>query len=154
MTQEIIHVIVLSVVSMAVLFLLTKLMGYRQMSQMSLFDYINGITIGSIAAELATDLENMWKPLTAMAVYAMLTWGMSIIGMRSNRCRKYLDGTPTIIMENGRLYRKNMKKAKVDLSEFLVMCREQGYFDLNEIQTAVFETNGKISILPKMRKHS
>ena len=137
-----------AVLSYAALFLCAKLIGRKQIAQLNFLDYIAGITIGSIAAELATDLENMWKPLTAMAVYALLTWGMSIIGMRSNRCRKYLDGTPTIIMENGRLYRKNMKKAKLDLSEFMVMCREQGYFNLADIHTAIFEYNGKLTILP------
>ena len=61
---------------------------------------------------------------------------------------EFLDGTPTIIMENGKLYRSNMKKAKLDLSEFMVMCREQGYFSLSDIHTAVFEYNGKLTILP------
>ena len=69
MTKEIGPVIILSLVSIVVLFLLTKLMGYRQMSQMSLFDYINGITIGSIAAEMATELEDYHRPLTAMIIY-------------------------------------------------------------------------------------
>jgi uncharacterized membrane protein YcaP (DUF421 family) len=52
-------------------------------------------------------------------------------------------------MNGGKLYRKNLKQAKLDLSEFMLLCREQGYFDLNEIQTVVFEHNGKLSILPK-----
>jgi uncharacterized membrane protein YcaP (DUF421 family) len=52
-------------------------------------------------------------------------------------------------MNNGKIYRKNLKKSKLDLSEFMLLCREQGYFDLDEIQTAVFEHNGQLSILPK-----
>lgn len=55
-------------------------------------------------------------------------------------------------MDNGKLYRKNMKKAKLELSEFMVMCREQGYFNINDIQTAVFEYNGRLSILPVSKK--
>ena len=51
-------------------------------------------------------------------------------------------------MNGGKLYRENMKKAKLDLSELMLMCREQGYFDLEDIETAVFEHNGKLSILP------
>ena len=67
---------------------------------------------------------------------------------------EFLDGTPTIIMENGKLYRSNMKKAKLDLSEFMVMCREQGYFSLSDIHTAVFEYNGKLTILPvSLKRH-
>ena len=56
---------------------------------------------------------------------------------------------PTILMNDGKLYRKNLKQAKLDLSEFMLLCREQGYFDLDEIQTAIFEHNGKLSILSK-----
>ena len=137
-----------SAVSYLALFLSAKIIGRKQISQLNSLDYISGITIGSIAAELATDLENMRKPLLALAVYALLTWGMSLISMRFPRSRKYLDGTPTIIMKNGKLCRDNMKKAKLELSEFMVMCRQQGYFDLAAIQTAVFEYNGKLSILP------
>ena len=70
--QEIIYIIVLSFGSIITLFILTKLMGYRQMSEMSMFDYINGITIGSIAAEMATSLEqSFWQPFTAMVVYGI-----------------------------------------------------------------------------------
>ena len=146
--MEILKVIFTSLLSVSALFILTKLMGNRQMSQLSMFDYINGITIGSIAAELATDLENMWKPLLALALYALITWVMSLVNLRFGRSRRFLNGTPTIVMDGGRLYRDNMKKAKLDLSEFMSMCRAQGYFDLSDIQTAVFEYNGRLSILP------
>ena len=63
--------------------------------------------------------------------------------------RKYINGSPTIIMNNGNLYRKNMKKSKLELSEFMVLCRQEGYFNLNDIDTAIFEYNGRITILPK-----
>ena len=146
--MEVLKILLSSVLSYAALFVCAKLIGRKQISQLNFLDYIAGITIGSIAAELATDLENMWKPLIALAVYALLTWAMSLIGLVFGRSRKFLDGTPTIIMENGKLYRSNMKKAKLDLSEFMVMCREQGYFNLSDIHTAVFEYNGKLTILP------
>ena len=72
----------------------------------------------------------MGGPLFALLVYMLLTWLTSIAGVRFNRSRKFLNGTPSIIMSNGKLYRENMKKAKLDLSDFMVMCREQGYFNL------------------------
>lgn len=124
-------------------------MGHKQVAQLDFFDYINGITIGSIAAELATDLETPWKSLTAMLIYGMIAVGLSLVTNKFPKLRKYVNGSPTILMNDGKIYRKNMKKAKLDLSEFLTMCREQGYFDLNDIQTAVFEYNGKLTILPK-----
>ena len=150
--MEFAKIVLSSLLSYAALFICAKVIGRKQIAQLNFLDYITGITIGSIAAELATDLENMWKPLAAMGVYALLTWLLSLIGKRAARSRKFLDGTPTIIMQNGKLYRSNMKKAKLDLSEFMVMCREQGYFNLADIHTAVFEYNGKLTILPVSKK--
>lgn len=135
-----------------VLFILVKIIGHKEVAQLDLFDYINGITIGSIAAELATELEEPWKPLTAMVVYGCAAVSLSFITSKFPRMRKYINGSPTILMDDGKLYRKNMKKAKIDLSEFLVMCRQQGYFNLGDIQTAVFEYNGKLTILPHSNK--
>ena len=71
--MELINIVFTSLGSLLVLFLLTKIMGYRQMSQLSMFDYINGITIGSIAAEMATSLEDDFlKPLVAMIIYGIV----------------------------------------------------------------------------------
>lgn len=134
--------------SYLVLFLVAKFVGHKQIAQLDFFDYITGITIGSIAAEMATELEEPWKPLIAMGIYGVISLLLSIASNKFPRARKYLNGTPTIIMDNGKLYRKNLKKAKLDLSEFMVMCRQQGFFDLTAIQTAVFEYNGKLTILP------
>lgn len=134
--------------SFAVLFLAAKVVGHKQIAQLDFFDYITGITIGSIAAEMATELEEPWKPLAAMVLYGIVSLLLSILSNKFPRLRKYLNGTPTILMDHGSLYRENLKKAKLDLSEFLVLCRQQGYFDLTQIETAVFEYNGKLTILP------
>ena len=150
--MEIIKVILTSVLSAAALFFIAKIMGHKQMSQLDFFDYITGITIGSIAAELATELEKPWKPLIAMVVYGMVAVILTAVTNKFLRARKFINGTPTIIMNNDKIYRKNMKKAKIDLSEFMVMCRQEGYFNISDIQTAVFEYNGKLTILPKSTK--
>lgn len=134
--------------SFGALFLVAKFIGHKQIAQLDFFDYITGITIGSIAAEMATELEEPWKPLIAMAIYGGVTLLLSIVSNKVPGLRKYLNGTPTILMDHGKLYRENLKKAKLNLSEFMVMCRQQGYFDLTSIQTAVFEYNGKLTILP------
>ena len=134
--------------SFGALFLVAKFIGHKQIAQFDFFDYITGISIGSIAAEMATELEEPWKPLAAMVIYGGATLLLSIVSKRFPRSRKYLNGTPTILMDHGKLYYENLKKAKLDLSEFMVMCRQQGYFDLTSIQTAVFEYNGKLTILP------
>ena len=150
--MEIVKVILTSLLSAVALFVIAKIMGHKQMSQLDFFDYITGITIGSIAAELATELEKPLRPLTAMVVYGLVTVLLTFITSKLPKMRKFINGTPTIIMNNGKIYRNNMKKAKIDLTEFMVMCRQEGYFDLNDIQTAVFEYNGRLTVLPKSSK--
>lgn len=148
--METIYIIALSLGSLFTIFVLTKLMGYRQMSQMSMFDYINGITIGSIAAEMATSLEDDFtRPLTAMIVFGVSTFLISFLCNKFVKVRRLLEGKPLILLNNGELYKKNLKKSKIDVSEFLEQCRESGYFDISKLETAILEGNGKISFLPK-----
>lgn len=147
--MEIIKVVLTALLSVAALFIITKIMGHKQVAQLDFFDYVSGITIGSIGAELATELEAPYKPLIALAVYGLVSLLLNLLAHKIPCTRKYINGTPSILMNNGKLYRKNLKKAKLDLSEFMLLCREQGYFDLDEIQTVIFEHNGKLSILPR-----
>lgn len=150
--MEILKVVLTSVLSAAALFVIAKIMGHKQMSQLDFFDYITGITIGSIAAELATELEEPLKPLIAMVVYGVITVILTVITSKLPKMRKFINGTPTIIMNNGKIYRNSLKKAKIDLSEFMVMCRQEGYFNLADIQTAIFEYNGRLTVLPVSTK--
>ena len=147
--MDILKVILMALLSVVALFVITKIMGHKQVSQLDFFDYVSGITIGSIGAELATELEEPYRPLIALAVYGLASLVLNFLAHKIPRTRKYINGTPTILMNEGKLYRKNLKKAKLDLSEFMLLCREQGCFDLDEIQLAVFEHNGRLSILPK-----
>lgn len=147
--MEMVKVILTALLSVVSLFIITKIMGHKQVAQLDFFDYINGITIGSIAAELATELDEPYKPLIALVIYGAASLLLNLLAHKLPRTRKYINGTPTILMNNGKLYRKNLKQAKIDLSEFMLLCREQGYFDLNDIQTAIFEHNGRLSVLPK-----
>lgn len=138
-----------ALLSIIALFVLTKLMGYKQMSQLSMFDYVNGITIGSIAAEMATDLEgNYLKPLLAMIVYAVFVILLAKVAQRFIPLRRIVNGKAIMLYQNGSIYNENLKKAKMDVDEFLVECRVNGYFDLSQIEAAILEPNGQISFLP------
>ena len=151
--MEILNVILSSVGSVIVLFLLTKLMGKRQVSQLSLFDYINGITIGSIAAEMATSLQDDFLlPLIAMVIYSVFAIGISYISCKSLKFRRFFTGTPSVLYDNGKLYEKNLLHARMDIGEFLTECRTNGYFDLQQLQTVLMELNGKLSFLPMAKQ--
>ena len=123
------------------------------MSQLSMFDYIIGITIGSIAAEMSTALENdFMQPLLAMIIYALASVVISFVSYKSLKVNRFLTGPSLILLDNGEIYRNNLKKAKLDITEFLMQCRTSGYFNLSDIQTAILEPNGKISFFPKAEK--
>lgn len=125
------------------------------MSQLSMFDYINSITIGSIAAEMATSLEeNYMQPLVAMIVYAVIILILEFLTSKSLKLRRFISGRALILLDNGVLYKENFKKAKLDITEFLTQCRNKNFFNLSDIQTAILETNGKLSILPRSTKRS
>lgn len=148
--NDIIKVILTSLFSIAALFLLTKLIGRRQISQMSMFDYVNGITIGSIAAEMATDLElDVWLPLIAMVVYALVTVALTILSDKSISARKFIAGRAEILLHNDKLIRSAFKRTRIDINEFLTQCRTEGYFDISQLAVAIAEPNGRISFLPK-----
>ena len=150
--MDIVKIILTSLLSVAALFVITKIMGHKQVSQLDFFDYVSGITIGSIGAELATELEKPLKPLIALVIYGCVSFLLNFCAQKLSRTRKFINGTPTFLMNDGKIYRENLKKAKLDLSEFMLLCREQGYFDLDEICMAIFETNGRLSIMPKSSK--
>lgn len=147
--MTIIKIIFLSLGSILVLFILTKIMGNREMSQLSMFDYIVGITIGSIAAEMSTSLENnFWEPVVAMVVYGIIATSISYLSCKSLKFRRFFSGKSKILLDNGKLYQKNFLKAKLDINEFLMQARINGYFNISDIQTAILEPNGRISFIP------
>lgn len=147
--MQYLNVTLLSIGSIVILFILTKIIGNKQISNMTLFDYINGITIGSIAAEMATSLEeNFMLPLIAMIIYGLSSLGISYVSKKSIKLRRLFTGHSVILMDNGKLYKKNLSKARLDVNEFLTQCRINGFFNLADIQTAIIEPNGMISILP------
>lgn len=151
--MQIIKIIFLSLGSILVLFILTKIMGNREMSQLSMFDYIVGITIGSIAAEMSTSLENNFlEPVVAMIVYGMVATGISYLDCKSLKFRRLFSGRSKILLDNGKFYRKNFLSAKLDINEFLMQARINGYFNISDIQTAILEPNGRISFIPVSTK--
>ncbi|MDY4922483.1 DUF421 domain-containing protein [Frisingicoccus sp.] len=148
--MNILYIAALSLGSIVELLILCRLMGYRQLSQMSMFDYVNSITIGSIAAEMATSLEdNFFYPMTAMIIYAAAVIFLSWWSSKSIYVRRIITGKPIILLNKDQLYEKNFRKAKIDLNEFLTQCRVSGYFDLSQLESAILEENGRISFLPK-----
>ena len=148
--DEFISVTIRAISSLIALFLVTKMLGKKQVSQLSLFDYVIGISIGNFAAEMTINLEsNEINGIWAVVLFGLFAYLISILTMKSITLRRFFMGTPTIIIQNGKILEQNLKKVKFDINDMLEEIREQGYFDLSQIEYAILEANGKFSILPK-----
>lgn len=150
--MEFFYVFIKSIGSIIVLFFFTKAMGRKQVSQLNLYDYVIGITIGSVAAEISINLESrFWHGLIVMTVYTIVSILIAHFTAKSIKLRRFVVGVPIIIIEDGKILEKMLEKAKLDLSDLLQEARNNGYFDISEIEFAIMEANGKISFLPKSK---
>ena len=150
LNMDYLKVFISSISSLVIMFLITRLVGKKQISELNIFDYSIGITIGSIAAEMATRIEgDVWHSVIALVTYGIFSCLLAIAETKSIKLRKFFTGKAMVVYEDGKLYNENLKKAKLDLNQFLTQCRKNGYFDLSQLKTVVFETNGSLSFLPK-----
>jgi len=150
MIESISQTAVSSVIAIIALFILTRIMGKKQMAQLNFFDYVVGISIGSIAAEYAVVRNvKLSEGLTALVVFTLFSLVLSYISMKSYKGRKILDGSPTILIENGKILEPNLKKAKLNINDLLEECRQKDIFDIAQIEYAILETGGRLSVLPK-----
>ncbi|UWG98084.1 DUF421 domain-containing protein [Dehalobacter sp. DCM] len=152
-TIGILDIVIRSILSVLVLFLLTHLLGKKQLSQLSFFDYIIGISIGSIAASLAIDDEIPYlHGALGILIYGGFVLLSSYLSRKSFRARKFLCGVPTILIQNGKLIEQNLRKARFHINEVLEECRNKGAFSISEVETAILETSGQVSIQLKAQK--
>lgn len=152
MNNELLEIIIRTLLILIVLFLLTKGMGKKQVSQMNLYDYLIGITIGSIAADISLDIEkNIIAGVICLIIYGSSEVLVTMLTLRSISLRRFLLGTPTILIEDGQIIEKNLKKEGIDLNDLQEEARQNGYFDLSKVNYAILEISGKISFLPKAK---
>ncbi len=147
---EALEIIPKCILSIIILFIVTKIIGKKQVSQLSLFDYVVGISIGNFIAEMVINKEVQYiDGVVAMLVFGIFSYIVSWLSMKSIVFRRFTIGVPTMIVENGKIIESGLKKTNIDINDFLEQCRLQGYFDLNDISYAIMEASGDISILPK-----
>lgn len=148
--SEVGHVLLRGFLSLLALFFVTKLLGKKQVSQLSLFDYVIGISIGNFAAEITTNVDvQIMNGIFAVVLFGLVAYIVSILTMKSILLRRFFIGTPTVVIQNGKIIEPNLKKVKFDINDLLEECRNKDYFNLEEIEYAIIEANGQVSILPK-----
>lgn len=139
-----------SLLSFFILFLISKLLGKKQVAQLEFTDYVVGISIGSIAAQMATEPDIPWFHfVVAMSIYAFFDLSITFISRKSRALKKIFKGKPLIIINQGKIDYKMLKKSKLDINELESQCRVKGFFKLDDINYCFFEPSGDFSILPK-----
>ncbi len=143
-------VLVRSIIGFFTLLIFTRIIGKEQLSQLTFFDYVLGITIGSIAGTLTTDLSSRaWPHWVGLLAWSALGYLMELITLKWHYAAKMLEGEPVIVIMKGKIMEKVLKKAKYRASDILALLRNQGVFDPNQVEYAIIEPNGQLSILKK-----
>lgn len=148
---EWVKLIIFSFVAVVYLFFVSKILGKKQIAQLEFIDYVMGISIGSIAAEMATDTDEtpFYFYLIAMTVFFLVDLAITFVGRKGPALKHFFKGRPITVIYDGKFDYENLKVSKLDVNDVLALCREQGHFDITQVAYAVFETSGKLSVLPK-----
>lgn len=150
--MDFLMLIIKSFSSLLILFIFTDALGKKQINQLNMFDYVIGISIGNIVAEMTVNKEVMFfDGVVVMGIYSLISIIISFITTKSIIIRRLIGGSPTILIENGKIIEDGLRKAKFDINDLLEETRISGYFDISEIEYAILEANGKVSILPKSK---
>ena len=148
--NETLNVVLRTLLILVLIFILFKLMGKKQVSQMSMFDYITGITIGSIAADISLDIDkNLTSGIICLIIYCLIDIILSYLSLKSVTLRNFFEGKETPLIIEGKINRKNMAKNKITINILQTEARLMGYFNLDEINNAILEPSGMISFEPK-----
>ena len=145
-----INVLIKGFISLMFLFLVIKLLGKKQVSQLNVFDYVIGISLGNLAAEMTINSEiSIINGCLAMAIYGACSLLVSFITNKSIIARRLISGVPIVLIENGKISKKQLKRVKLDINDLLQDAREDGIFDISKVETAVMEVSGKVTFLLK-----
>jgi uncharacterized membrane protein YcaP (DUF421 family) len=143
-------IIIRSIVAFILLLFLTRIMGKKQLSQLTFFDYVVGITIGSIAATMSVDKNiQISNGVVSLAIWGLFPIVLGFLGMKSRKFLRLTDGRPSIVIKNGEVLEESMKKNQLAIDELMMILREKGVFKVDDIEMAVLETNGELSVMKK-----
>jgi uncharacterized membrane protein YcaP (DUF421 family) len=143
------EVIFQSIAAFFFLFILARILGKRQIAQLTFFDYIAGITIGNVAASWSLDEVKTVHAILSLVIWTLLSIIMAFIQKKSYLSRVLLDGRPTVIIQNGEILEKNLSKEHLSSEELMLLLRQKDIFKVSDVEYAVFENNGKLSVMKK-----
>ncbi|PGM87941.1 DUF421 domain-containing protein [Bacillus cereus] len=143
-------VILRSVFILILLFAITKWLGKRQISQLSFFEYIAGMTIGDIAAQVSTGLDQkFFHGVFAILIFAAVPFFTGILSLKNKMARDFFEGKSTVLIKDGKILEDNLKKEKYTSDELLELLRGKNAFSVADVEFAVLEPSGELNVLLK-----
>lgn len=144
------QIVLRTITAVLFLLLLTKVLGKRQVTELSVFEYITGITIGNLAGYVSLEADKQWYlGLVALTSWAALSMGIELLQMKSKKARDWIDGQPTVLIQKGKILEGNMKKERVTTDELMESLRTRDIFKVADVEFAVMEVSGAINVMPK-----
>ncbi|MFD0588753.1 DUF421 domain-containing protein [Paenibacillus sp. GCM10027627] len=141
------QIILRTLAAIVILFIMTKILGKRQISELSLFEYITGISIGNIAAYISLDLDNLWfLGIVSLIVWVSISVGIEFWTVKSKKARDFIDGKGTVLITDGRLSKEKLKKERLTLDELLEQLRQKSVFRVADVEFAVMESSGELNV--------
>ncbi|GAB6100739.1 DUF421 domain-containing protein [Halanaerocella petrolearia] len=151
--EVIIEIILQTVLAFFATLFFARIIGKKQISELTFYDYINGITFGSIAGNMASDIDQRtWQHLIGLSLFAFLTFLLQYISLKSRIARKVIEGEPTILIHKGKILEENMKQTRFNMSDLMSELRQNQIFDIRDVHYAILETDGYLSVLPVANK--
>lgn len=133
--------------------ILSKLIGIKIISQMNFFDFIMAVSVGSMIAKIIIDKDHVvFSGIIALVTFTLLTIATSYLNLKSYTARRIINAKTLILIENGRIIDKNMKRLRITVNELMMKLREKDVFNLEDVQFAIMEGNGQLSVLIKANK--
>ncbi len=143
-------ILIRSIIAFILLLFLTRIMGKKQLSQLTFFDYVVGITIGSIAASMSVDKNiQISNGVVSLAIWGIFPIILGFFGMKSRKFLQITDGRPSIVIKEGKVLEESMKKNQLAIDELMMLLREKGVFKIEDVEIAILETNGELSIMKR-----
>ncbi|MEI7026488.1 DUF421 domain-containing protein [Paenibacillus sp. y28] len=134
--------------AVCVLFVMTKVLGKRQISQLSLFEYITGITIGNLAANVSVQVDSTWYlGVVALSVWVAVSVLFEFLTMKSKKVRDIVDGKATVLIQDGKVLEDNVKSMRLTIDELMEQLRKKSAFKLADVEFAVMESSGEINVM-------
>jgi uncharacterized membrane protein YcaP (DUF421 family) len=153
MYEQIIHTLIRGVAAYLFALLLTRLMGRKLISQMTYFDFLVGVSLGSLVANMSMGSQhNTTTASTALFVLSLLVIITDFAHIKSLIVRKIVNSEPVTLIDKGNIVEDNMRRTRLTISELNMKLREKNVFNLSDVEFAIMESDGQLSVLPKPEK--